>query len=207
MCTLTLKKTATAAFFKHLYEYIFDSFNQNTAVISSHCCISFSSCLFNVPDQFYHLIFPPCLSLVLFRGPGCTNTKAHRPLWRIWLDICYDWPDWAISYCRLCWERGGIQTCNNTSAIEFQSPTMCMCVFVCTAVNSQACDATAQEHTWEVCVSLSWKTKSSKCPQISAQSTKSIQFLDFAGCCNFRMKWNQWRFWIADCGKTCMHRC
>lgn len=46
--------------------------------MSSHCCVSFFSFLFYVPDQFYHLIFPPCLSLVLFRGPGCINTKAHR---------------------------------------------------------------------------------------------------------------------------------
>lgn len=45
----------------------------------------------------------------------------HTPLWQTLLDICYDSDDCAICYGRLCWEGGGIQTCNNAPAIEFQS--------------------------------------------------------------------------------------
>lgn len=129
-----------------VYQHIMQLYNNLVVLFLSVLFIlSFSLWIHNI---FLLLTFPPCCIFFLkdpcIQGIGCTiththarthadkhaYTHAHTQLWQILLNICYDWADWAISYRRQCWERGGIQTCNNASTIEFQSATM-VCVCVC----------------------------------------------------------------------------
>lgn len=86
-------------------------------------------------------------------------TCAHTQLWQILLDICYDWADWAISYRRQCWERGGTQTCNNTSTIEFQSARHGVCERICHFDHTSSRHH-SRGHRWEDSVLLHCKTLS-----------------------------------------------
>lgn len=169
--------------------------------------------LINFTILYFHLVFRkgPLLSEVqVAQIQRHTDTHAHTQLWQIWLDICYDWPDWAISYSRQCWERGGIRTCNNASAIEFQSPTtdsVCVCVYVycCEHTRMWRHGVRTQQRVLCCSISPSWKRKSSKMPT-ELVAINEIQFLYVAERCNFRMKWHKLvynrRLW-----KVCMHRC
>lgn len=117
------------------------------------------------------------------------------------LNICYDWADWAISYRRQCWERGGIQTCNNASTIEFQSATV-VCVHVCvfTTLITQV-DTTVEDKDERVQCSLFAPTAASlqKAWNADSKDTSHLQNLIFAECCCFNMKCNKYWYWFLLC--------
>lgn len=107
------------------------------------------------------------------------NTHAHTQLWQILLDICYDWPDWAISYRRQCWERGGIQTCNNASNIEFQSTNhhgVCECVCVYHFDHTSSWHH-SRGHRWEFSVLCLLQEQAFKMPTVQLHNVHRK-------CCN-----------------------